>query len=93
MKTKKWIVADDKADAGPVPFSGPKGLLAGYDARQREIGSASGGTVTAALLKRPGKHVPAMKESKETPSDYKKPLSSAMGEPVKVRKWHKKGYL
>ena len=95
MKSKKWTMADDDGSwtDKPIPLSSPNHNLAGFDARTREIASSSGGTVTAKLLKRPGSHVPAMKESKETPAGYKKPNSSAMGEPVKVHKWTKKGYL
>ncbi len=81
MKSKKWIMADDngKYTDMPVPFSGPKGLLGGFDARNR----------AAKRLDKPGSHVPAMKESKETPRSYKTPLRK-MGEPAPVRKWTKK---
>ena len=58
----------------PTPHSGPKGLLGGYDARNREIASASGGTVTPALLKRPGKHVPEEKGWTQTPENYFEPI-------------------
>ncbi len=86
MKTAKWIVADDDGvyDDKPIPHSGGEGKqLKGFDARNR----------AAKRVDKPGSHVPAMKESKETPSSYKTPLSSKMGEPVSVRKWTKKGYL
>jgi hypothetical protein len=55
-----WMMADDE-HAGPVPFSGPKGLLKGYDASKRKLGSKSGGTVTPEILSRAGKHVPREK--------------------------------
>jgi hypothetical protein len=55
--------------------SGGEGTqLKGYDGRQREISSKSGGTVTAAQLKRPGRHVPTEKMSQETPADYFQPV-------------------
>jgi hypothetical protein len=94
MAKKSWILADDdgKFNDKPTPLSGPPHGLGGYDARNREIASASGGTVTAALLKRSGKHVPKEKPWVKTPYDYKKPLDSRMGEPVEVKKWTKKGY-
>ena len=80
MAEKKWLMAVDGGLKSPVPFSGPKGVLGGFDARNR----------AAKRVDKPGSHVPAMKESKETPSSYKTPLSSKMGEPVSVRKWTKK---
>lgn len=76
MKTEKWIMAHDGGAKGNyiTPLSGPNHGLGGFDAREREIASASGGTVTAALLKRPGKHVPTEKPWVQTPADFCKPM-------------------
>lgn len=58
----------------PIKHSGPAGLLGGFDARNREIASSTGGTVTAHLLKREGPHVPKEKGWTQTPADYFEPI-------------------
>ena len=45
-----------------------------FDARNREIASPSGGTVTAKMLKRPGSNVPREKPWKLTPHDHFSPV-------------------
>lgn len=84
--SQKWVMADDDGKTPKItPHSGGEGSqLKGFDARNRP---------TTPRKDRAGSHVPAAKESKETPKNYFTKNASKMGEPVSVKKWTKKGYL
>lgn len=77
MRTKKWIEVSDKEPYKATKHSGGENQQfkgSAYDARDRKIASASGGTVTAKVLTRPGKHVPADKGWNKTPDSFSQPM-------------------
>lgn len=73
----------------PIPHSGPSGLLKGYDARKRKVASKSGGTITAEILSKPGKHVPKEKPHVIGRAEYS-PVPKSMPDVPRHQDWEKR---
>ena len=101
MKNKKKSSA---WTAGPTPrgssgmivtprSGGENTQLKGYDATNRVAAKANGGTRTADILSRPGKHVPTDKGWHETPADHfevNRGPQFRSGPEIKAKSWRLK---